>query len=269
MTFRTGYVRKMGKFVFKLLYGEGFQEPSPRVLYGAWEGLGSDPELKPEESRTLEISTTYMVGATSHLLSLYRVKNSNTILNLQEGARNVGSREIYGLDYHFKWSPRNFSPDSSLYLWGYYSYIHARGDEIYDPVSDGYLRGEVGDIAPHKIYLGVTGTMSKQLTLTLLGRYVSRRNTVATNPVESVGAYAVLDGNLLVKDIFVKGLSVSLRVTNIFDSLYYHPGIRTANSGEEPGYFDDEGIWRGSAGWLNSLLPQFGRNFLLSLNLEF
>ncbi|MCP4219423.1 MAG: TonB-dependent receptor, partial [bacterium] len=64
-------------------------------------------------------------------------------------------------------------------------------------------------------------------------------------------------------------LSVSLKVDNIFDSEYYHPGIRSANAGDEPGYIDAGGVWQGSNGWYNSLLPQPGRTMYLSLRLKY
>jgi iron complex outermembrane receptor protein len=266
-TFRTGYVHKSGQMVFKLLYGEGFQEPSPRVLYGAWEGLGSDPDLKPEKSRTIEFSSTYMNHITSHLLSVYYVKNSDTILNLQEGARNVGERQVFGLDYHFKWDiqSRLFN---KLYFWGYYSYIHTRGDEIYVPETDSYQKDSIGDIAPHKIYVGATGNINTHLTTTLLARYISRRQTVATNPIPNVAPYTLVDLNILLKNVFVDGLNLSFKINNLFNKSYFHPGIRTANSGNQPGFFDENGTWNGSDGWLNSLLPQMKRTFLLSLYLE-
>ncbi len=266
-TFRTGYVRKSGKFVFKFLYGQAFQEPSPRVLYGAWEGLGSDPDLKPEESRTLEFSTSYMNHQTSHLFSLYLVNNSNTILNLQEGARNIGKRKIVGFDYHFKFHPQK-APLDTFHFWGYYSYTHTRGDEVYIPETNSYGKDAIGDIAPHKIYIGVTAEISPRFTVTLLGRHISRRKTVATNPIGTVDAYTLLDLNILIKNIFAEGLNISFKVNNLFNSHYFHPGIRTANSGNQPGFFDNDGIWQGSAGWLNSLLPQVKRTFLLSMTLE-
>ncbi len=46
---------------------------------------------------------------------------------------------------------------------------------------------------------------------------------------------------------------------------YYHPGIRDANAGIIPGYFDANDNWYGSSGWMNSQLPQPGRAIYLQL----
>ncbi len=74
-----------------------------------------------------------------------------------------------------------------------------------------------------------------------------------------------LDFNLLYK--VQEKLSFSLRVDNIFDKEYEHPGIRNANSGADPGYWDAGGAWQGSQGWFNSVVPQPGRTVWLSASI--
>jgi iron complex outermembrane receptor protein len=39
---------------FKLAYGEAFQEPSPKDLFGGWNGRRSNMDLRPERARNLE-----------------------------------------------------------------------------------------------------------------------------------------------------------------------------------------------------------------------
>jgi len=76
-----------------------------------------------------------------------------------------------------------------------------------------------------------------------------------------------MDGNIMYQNLFVDGFSIALKVENIFDTKYFHPGINKANSGTDPGYWSSNG-WQGSKGWNNSLLPQPHRYFTLSLLLN-
>ncbi|MCP4215130.1 MAG: TonB-dependent receptor [bacterium] len=263
---RAGYVGKFGKISFKALYGEAYQEPTPRVLFGAWMGAGSDVDLKPERSRTLEFSLNQGFKKFNHLLSVYFVKYTDTILNFFGGARNQGERNAWGVDYHFHaLLPVSFL--KQLKLWGYYSYIHAEGDEVFNSDTGTFDTAKIGDLAPHKFYIGATAKISDRLTSTLRARYIHTRETVHTNPIKEVESYFTADFFLGYK--LTQKLSVSLKVDNIFDSEYYHPGIRSANAGDEPGYIDAGGVWQGSKGWYNSLLPQPGRTMYLSVRLKY
>ena len=267
-TIRAGYVFHLNKIIMKLLYGEGFQEPCPRVLYGGWQGIGSDPDLKPEKSKTIEYSINYTLPQLSQILSIYFVRNRNTILNFRIGGRNVGKRDIYGLDYHFKFQP-SVKKLNKLKFWAYYSYIHTKGDEIYLENGDRYIEGEIGDIAPHKLSFGVTSYLNKYISATISGQMISSRNTVATNPIKKVDSFTLLNSNIRIKNIFAEGICLSFKVNNILNELYFHPGIRAADAGNTPGYFDENGVWHGSEGWLSSLLPQPDRTYLLTLELNF
>ncbi len=62
-------------------------------------------------------------------------------------------------------------------------------------------------------------------------------------------------------------LGATVEVTNLFGTAYFHPGIREADAGLTPGFFAD-GVWHGSAGFYTSLMPQPGRQVLLSRRLE-
>jgi hypothetical protein len=59
---------------------------------------------------------------------------------------------------------------------------------------------------------------------------------------------------------------MTVHSSNLFDEEYYHPGVRGANSGTTPGFFDETGRWRGSVGFYNSLLPQSGRAYQIMLH---
>ncbi|MBI2381614.1 MAG: TonB-dependent receptor [Gammaproteobacteria bacterium] len=264
-TLRGGYVLSLKPWTAKLLYGEAFNEPAPRELYGGWRGSGSDPSLDPETSRTLETSLGYQAGDYSLLLSAYRLRSQGDIITYSGGARNLGGRQIQGLDLHLNarlpWGERPWN------LWAYYSHIRARESR---PQADGRLvEGPVGDTAPNSLHLGLTWPMSASFSSTLRARYVAARRTVPTNPVKEVPAYTVFDLNLLHRDWPIRGLGWSLSVLNLTDKDYFHPGLREANAGTAPGFRDEDGQWQGSAGYYNSLLPQEGRGLYLSLRVDF
>lgn len=264
-TLRGGYVLARERWTFKLLYGEAFNEPAPRELYGGWRGSGSNPTLDPETAHTIEASLGYTHSHYNLLLSAYRLRSEDNIVTFSGGARNLGDRAIRGLDLHLQTrlplGPRPWS------LWAYYSWTDAEESR---PLPDASLvRGEVGDTAPHKAYLGLTIPHSERFSSTLRGRFVDARRTVPTNPVREVASYTSFDLNLQYLDWPVPGLSWSLAVLNLTDRSYFHPGLREANAGTTPGFRDAAGDWQGSLGYYNSLLPQDGRGLFLSLNYEF
>ncbi|MDX1632646.1 MAG: TonB-dependent receptor, partial [Thermoanaerobaculia bacterium] len=112
VTYRGGWVGNVGPWVLKALYGEAFQEPNPRVLFGGWKGSGSDPDLRPERSRTIELTAGTARARTRGFASLWRVHNEDLILTRGQvldlegevldlgGARNAGDQTIEGMDLH-------------------------------------------------------------------------------------------------------------------------------------------------------------------------
>jgi hypothetical protein len=67
----------------------------------------------------------------------------------------------------------------------------------------------------------------------------------------------------------VSGLSAGLKVTNLTNTVYDHPGLRDADAGFAPPSFDNNGDYHGSAGYYNSLLPQPGRGFEVVIRYQF
>jgi outer membrane cobalamin receptor len=278
-TLRLGYVKHFGRYTTKLLYGEAFQEPVPRSLYGGWTGSGSDPTLKPEQSTTLETSLSYTTANISHLISLYQVNNDKTAINFSGGARNAGAREVVGLDYHLQYQ-KKIPVLSNTRFWSYLSlYLSEKEQKFNLDTGESLGSGNIGDLAKQKLNFGMTSNFTDESQLTFIGRYVSSRNTVDTNPIEQIGSYWTLDSNLRFDNLMIKGLSLGLRVTNLFDQNYYHPGVREADAGDPyllPEEFNNIGFsgpnnreWTGSNGWYNSRLPQPGRRISLSLMFRF
>ncbi|MCU0426238.1 MAG: TonB-dependent receptor [Candidatus Kapabacteria bacterium] len=262
-TLRASYVGNYGNLGLRLMYGQAFQEPVPRTLFGGWRGSGSDPDLKPELSNTIELSGTYTENNLSAVVSLYNVNSQNTIVNTSQGAQNLGARSVLGADIHLQTRiPVNVL--KQLSVWGYYSYLSSQERQIHNgTLTDSVAR--IGDLADHKVYLGVSADINADVNITLRGRFIGQRQTIASNPIRVIDAYTTVDATFTYENLFAKGIGISLRVFNIFNAQYFHPGLRDAAAGTTPGVFDGRGIWRGSASFYNSLLPQPGRTIQLAL----
>ncbi len=265
-TFRASFVKHFGNYSAKVLYGEAYQEPQPRNLFGSWRGSGSDPDLEPERSNTSEVSIDYSIKNFHTLISAYYIQYNNIIMGFKDGAKNVGTRNLLGFDYHIQ-GLINLPYTKQVKLWAYYSAILFEKEQKFDDEGNATEMGVIGDLAYHKIYFGATSVFNNNLSVNIRGRYIGNRKTVDTNPIDQVEGYFIADANILYKNLFVKGLGLGLKITNIFDTEYFHPGVREANSGTEPGHWEGK-AWYGSKGWYNSLMPQPGRFVMLSLILE-
>jgi outer membrane cobalamin receptor len=256
-TVRAGYVGDFGAWGAKALYGEAFQEPNARLLYGGWTGSGSDPSIDPEKSRTVELAGSYKKSSFSGLLSVYWVRNIDTIVNTAQGAKNIASRRVVGADLHLR--ALLSAAKVRVKGWTYISTI------LHEEESEGSSQSwQIGDLAHFKFMAGVTAEFSPLVSGTLRGRYIGMRETVITNPVGEVGGYATIDATFTATDLFRSGIGVSFSATNLLDRGYVQPGVREASAGTDPGTFDAAGLYSGSRSYYSSLLPQPGRAVSLS-----
>jgi outer membrane receptor for ferrienterochelin and colicins len=264
-TVRTGYVGTFGGVTLKALYGEAFQEPNNRLLYGGWDGSGSDPTLRPERSNTMEVNASYTMRVVSNQISVYQVRNRDTFVNTVSSAQNLGDRNIAGFDYQVQ-SKLSLGDDRQLKLWGYYSRILTANERKVDALGTDLGTQPVGDLAANKLHLGITALAGKRLSATLLGRVIGVRDTVASNPVPRVPGYATFDA--FVRYDFPSAVGLSIGITNLANRAYFEPGVRDAGAGITPGFFDSNGLWHGSASYYNSLLPQPGRQFVVGVHFD-
>lgn len=276
---RVAYVFNDGAWNWKALYGEAFHEPTARTLYGAWSGSGADPTLVPERSNTIEMNVRYTDGAFSHLLSLYRIKNNDTVISFTGGAENLGQRNVVGLDYHFAYSWQNDAlgaMDLKVYA-SHYLKAEEQDFDIDSKENLGYI--DIGDLAHSKLWVITNWKPEESWNVNLKARFNSSRDTVATNPIKQLGGYAVWDLVVTKNSWMLPNANISLRVTNLFNKQYFHPGTRDADAGDpllDTGLQDSIGFsqdnpkaWYGSLGWYNSRLPQPERRFVLSLQIVF
>jgi len=265
-TLRGGYVLNVGPWGFKALYGQAYQQPIARYLYGGTSGTGSNSALHPERSNTAQLSGSYTLPSFGLSLDLYQVHNRAIIQKAGASVANTGDQDVTGADL----GVQAILPVAAVQewkLWGYYSrYFHAV-DRLSTPAP---MEVPSGDLAWNKLLFGTTVVFNSRFDATLLARYIGRRETVPTNPVDEVGGYATLDLNVDVRDIGWKGLNAALRVANLANRAYDQPGLRDAGAGTTPGGFTGPGgAWVGSQSYYNSLLPQPGRSIQVSLFFDF
>jgi outer membrane receptor for ferrienterochelin and colicins len=260
LSIRGGYVANFDRLGFKALYGEAFQEPSSRMLYSGWAGAGANPNLKPEKSRTVEGSVSYTLPSISNLVSVYYVKDSDTIATVSNNALNLGERDVMGLDYHLQAQLSDIGL-KNVRAWLYYSRLFKADEQKFNAGSNSTGTGKIGDLAYNKLWLGSVITVTQDFTTALRGRWMGHRPTVDSNPVGTVNPYAVFDTTFTYRDLFAKNFVAALSVNNVFNAQYMDPGIAVATGGVVPNSLNSN--------YYNSLLPQPGRAFFLSGSYEF
>lgn len=263
-TLRGGYVGTFGAWGLKALYGQAYQEPTARQLYGATIGTGANPDLDPERSHTAELSLAYTDPVYAVSLDAYQVRNSGKIQLVNGLVANSGDQDVTGADLGFQWLLPVYTV-RQWKVWGWYSRIFRAEDRN---LPGGPASARSGDLADHKVYLGSTVVLDARFSGSLLARYEGRRPTVATNPVGEVPGYLTVDLALQARDLPARGFGLALRVANLLDRAYDHPGLRDAGAGTTPGTWDGT-AYTGSRSYYNSLLPQPGRSIQLSLTVAF
>ena len=140
----------------------------------------------------------------------------------------------------------------------------------------------LGDIAPHKINLGINLPIKETFILNFRGNFVSSREFYSRNVLNNNGPLPNTDSDTILRRsvqqedkklapyfVFDTGFTynfpdygfLTFKIMNLFNEYYVHPGVGNANAGN---YY-----YARSTGYDSSLLPQPGRSYLLSLTLTF
>lgn len=128
----------------KLLYGQAFRAPSYLELYSQTAANASNPDLKPEKSRTLELSFSWLASRDLRLgANLYRFIRTDVIAPEATSPYRFQNFERYatsGVELEAEWQPHR-----NLRLQGNVNAMHngAVNDPFRDlaiPLKQGYLR---------------------------------------------------------------------------------------------------------------------------------
>jgi len=264
---RTGYVGQWQKTTFKMFYGQAYQEPSARLLYGGWQGSGSDPDLQPRNAETIEMNINYQLKSILLSGNYFRMDSKNLFNTTENGALNAGKGLATGGDVRVKYQTSN-ALLSSLSLWGTYSWLNSK-EQTYDE-QGGLGWSRVGDLADYTIHGGAYITFNQYWQLNIRGRFYSDRKTVETNELDEVESYFSLDANIIYQPKSISRLKLAIDVTNLLDEDYFHPGVRSASaSSTNMGGLDENGVWIGSGSFYNAKIPQPGREIRLTAYWQF
>ncbi|MFK7927693.1 MAG: PEGA domain-containing protein [Myxococcota bacterium] len=259
---RASAIYKLGDTgAIKLLYGEAFQEPPPIQVWGGWNGRAANENLVPEKARSVElvamVRSARFVGEVSGFAGFY-----NNVI--KEEAENAGTRRTLGGEARLTTTLPNPVPDSDD-IEGYanYTFTQTTSSSRYDHGAGAWLdqSTNLGDIAPHKVNLGVSVPLGEYFLVHTRGNFVSSRTPYTRNPLR---ASAFSFDPYVSWNAYVEGgpqnVKFGLRIWNILDTDYLMPGAEGASAGDD---FDQP-----SLGFQNSAVPSAGRSFLGTLRVK-
>jgi len=233
---RAGVVIKpLQELTFKLLGATAFRVPSSSEKYSndidrlPGDSLGRT--LLPERLKSIEISSIFKPAKTIYFetnmfynwISDIIVSNVKTSQPIEIGSgesfygqnQNRGDVEIMGLEFKSKVL---LSKELSFFI----NTTLQRGREENDQYN-------FPNIAQFKNSAGITYTHKKDTTIYVVNNWIGDRSTHQTNPLSKVDGYSITSAHMVIRNILRQKLSISLKVSNIFDTSYLDPGIRASD----------------------------------------
>ncbi|MCK5148580.1 TonB-dependent receptor [bacterium] len=250
---KIAFVYSPSGFVAKAIYSTAFKDADNWTKYSTTSGRElPNPTLEPERVKNLETSLGWYV--TKNLfadITAYHSWCSDVVgtATVAYGGgtttqhRAIGSLQIRGTQIRAKYKNSNYD----AYL--YYTYSDPQNTEGESDI-------RIGDIAGHRINFGINARYFDHLNLNLRMNYVGERKTgeettISNNPFDVIDAYTVFHGAITYKNI-IGGISLQLAINNVFNTEYFHPGVRSA-----------DGVYYAAR------MPQNRRNFILKLMYDF
>jgi iron complex outermembrane receptor protein len=254
----------------KLLYGTAFQEPAPVQLYGGWQGRNANPQLEPETVENYELNTLLQAGPVRLDLSGYFAQYRDVIT---ETAKNTGRRRVFGAEATLELNvPSPLADQRQLRGFANYTYTQSRSSRRWNFEESKWVEVDgqwplLGDIAPHKINFGVSVPAFDLLNVSVHGNWVASRKLYLANALRNpnrpdngreLDGYFKLDGYVSAD---LGPTRLGLKVNNMLDTDYMHPGAEGASAGDS---FEDTR----AGGFQNSLVPTPGRSYFATLKLD-
>ncbi len=256
---RIGATYKVSDYLnFKTSYGTGFQSPAPRNLYGSWGGLTINENLEPDKIEAIDFGITTKFSNFGIIATFYANRITNSILQ----GENLPEKNIFGTELKINYiliQSLKYVENTIIHINYSYTnakYTEARTNDVTSRTSD-----LIGDIAPHKINIIISTDIFKYFHFSIRNNYVYNRPTTISNPIEKIDAFFITNLSFQIINLFDKKLRIFMNINNIFNKIYYHPGLDAANAGED--------ISTPSNGWYSSRLPQSGINYIGGIYLTF
>ena len=220
--------RPTNRSLVKLLYGQAFKSPSPHTIYehfGAFSGQQNDqglwtsfffrvrnPDLRPEESQTLEMTFVHFPAQTfswtasgyfNHIKKAISTGPTPTtasdfipggIIFDTDTNLNLGSLKTWGLSLGAKWQHKT-SPHSQLTLWGYYDWLDGEEDH---PLDNAVI--DIPYTSKHKLKAGIEWTRSG-FSIASRFYWIQDANTPESDPTDTnfgakISGYQLFNANI-------------------------------------------------------------------------
>ncbi len=256
------YKFNQAESAIKLVYGEAFQEPPAKQLYGGWSGRRANPDLAPEQASNLELILMHTSQHWLHDISFYRAIYDDVI---REDAINDAKRKVWGLEYRGRFEYNNVlegvRPITGQFI---YSYTKAESNQTYSHDQNQWLTSSttLGDISPHKAKLIINFPLSESMAWNIKGSYIHKTPLYSRNPLTQqgieIGSSVTFDTTFTYRhDAWL----FTAKALNVFNREVFAPGVGKADSGND--------FSKRSLGFNNSLAPQPGRSIWVNAKYQF
>jgi outer membrane receptor for ferrienterochelin and colicins len=239
----------------KAVYGEAFQEPPALELYGGWNGRFANPNLLPEELRSLEFIMLFQNDDYNIQTAIFGQSMKNV---LEFDGNQSSTLDAYGLEFRSNFLFRDlFTSGQNVIANLNYSYTDSKRE--FEDSSRLIAGSDAGAIAPHKLNMGFHLNLGDSVSTGIRANYIDERSYSQGNALRSTQKIPDfwLINWVLIWD--VEPLNISLKINNLLDKDIFVPDSGCGCAG----LYANDG--NRSQGYTNPLIPQPRR----SINLIF
>lgn len=219
------------KLVFKAMYSRAFREASNLAKYATTPSRAlNNPEISPEIVNNFEITASWQSPENRFFADIAAYyANYTGIIGLrtvpyQGGATeqfaNIGESNIGGVQANVKY---NHGAWKAYMNYSYTNPILTKDEE-------GDKNQRIQDIAAHQINMGGSYNLKGFVAYAGLN-YMGKRETERSikDNAAPIPSYTILNASVTYGSQFISGLQLQLKINNLLDLEYAHPGIRNAD----------------------------------------
>ena len=209
----------LDNFDLKLLYARAFRAPSFLEMYEINNpaSLGN-PNLKPERMQTFEAGAVWQMSHNYQLsTNVFHNRFTDRIVQTLPQTINSGGARIWGVEAELK-------SDWQEQIYGYINYSYQKSKES-------QTLAPLPDVPAHRIRVGANvGLFDDYLNVNAGLRWNGKRKRAPGDARAPTPARTVVDLTLSSNKL-MKGLTVSLKAHNLFDSKVNDPSPATVSPG--------------------------------------